>query len=257
VETVVRSLRPHIVGQTIERAELRSRRVTRADLQQTARALERKVITGLRRQGKQIFFDLDAGVLYIHLGMTGKLLWNGTPGKYSRAILHLTEGMLLYDDIRQFGRVEYFETLPQAFGKVGPDALLVDFEEFYSRLHRHACAVKTLLLNQSFISGVGNIYADEALFAARIHPRTSARRISKGRARELHASVADILQTAIKHRGSSISDYVDSSGARGSFQNMHSVYARAGMACLRCGATIRRIVLGQRGTHYCPRCQRA
>lgn len=256
VETVVRSIAPHILGQTIQHAELSSQRVTRRGLRRTATALRGAVIKNIRRRGKQIFFDLDRGVLYIHLGMTGKLLWDGLPGKYTRAVFRFDGGMLLYDDVRQFGRVEHFVRMPEFLDRVGPDALQVDFGEFYTRLKDRKGSIKALLLNQAFICGIGNIYADEVLFAAHIHPRTSAHRISERRARELHGQILQILRAAIEHRGSSISDYVDGAGERGAFQQLHCVYARAGAPCPRCGSLIKRIVLGQRGTHYCPRCQR-
>lgn len=255
VETVVRSVAPHVLGQTVKHAEMLSTRVTRGGLTRTAAALHGKIITAVRRRGKQIFLDLDQGILYIHLGMTGKLLWDGLPCKYTRAIFFLENGTLLYDDVRQFGRVEYFRQMPECLERVGPDALGIEFDEFYERLKRRAGSIKPLLLNQTFVCGVGNIYADEALFAARIHPRTPVRRISLNRARELHSCVLQILRAAIEHRGSSISDYVDTAGNQGSFQQLHCVYGRAGEPCPRCGAAIRRIVLGQRGTHYCPRCQ--
>jgi len=201
--------------------------------------------------------DLDRGLLYVHLGMTGKLLWKAEPGKYTRAILELDRGTLLYDDVRQFGRVEVFKTPPASLKRVGPDALTVGFDDFYARLKRRSGSIKPLLLNQSFVGGVGNIYADELLFASGIHPRTSARRISRDRAEKMHRNLIEVLELAIRHRGSSISDYVDSAGERGSFQRLHSVYGREAQPCPRCGTPIRRIVLGQRGTHYCPRCQRA
>ena len=257
VETVIRSVAPHVLGQAIKHAEVFSSRVTRGGLAQTAAALRGTVITNVRRRGKQIFFDLDRGVLYIHLGMTGKLLWGGPRSKYTRAILYLENGILFYDDVRQFGRVEYFAQMPESLDRVGPDALGIDVDEFYNRLRRRSGSVKPLLLNQAFICGIGNIYADEALFAARIHPRTPAQRISKNRAGELHVRILQILRTAIDHRGSSISDYVDTAGRRGSFQHLHCVYGREGEPCPRCGTPIRRIVLDQRGTHYCPRCQHA
>ena len=257
VETVVRSIAPHVVGQRIERAELFSHLVTRGGLKETARRLRGRTIQGMRRRGKQIFMPLEAGVLYVHLGMTGKLLWNGARGKYTRAALIFDSGTLLYDDVRQFGRVEFYERLPKNVERVGPDALSLTFEEFEQRLRQRSAGIKSVLLNQSFIAGVGNIYADEVLFASRIHPRAAASRLSKRRAKELHAYLIEVLSAAIEHRGSSISDYVDGAGQRGAFQNLHNVYGRAGESCPRCQATIRRIVVAQRGTHYCPRCQRA
>ncbi len=257
VETVVRSIAPHLTGATIQQAGFYSRLVTRGDQAKASQALSGATIHGIRRRGKQILIDLDRGLLYIHLGMTGKLLWNATPGKHARVIFELDRGTLVYDDIRQFGRVEFFDTPPALVERVGPDALSIGFEEFYLRLKQHSGQIKPLLLNQSFVSGVGNIYADELLFAARIHPRASVRRISKIRAAHLYQSLVEVLQLAIQHRGSSVSDYVDSAGERGRFQQLHRVYGRAGKPCSQCGASIRRIVIAQRGTHYCPRCQRA
>lgn len=246
-----------MTGARIRHAEVSSQRVTRGDHAETARGLTGAIIQGVRRRGKQIFFDLDSGLLFVHLGMTGKLLWNAERSKYARAILTLDRGVLLYDDVRQFGRFEYFAEAPSFLGRTGPDALTLSFDDFFARLQRHTGHIKPLLLNQAFISGVGNIYADESLFSAGIHPRAKANRLSRKRAEELHRTIVEILRLAIDHRGSSVSDYVDSSGERGGFQDLHCVYGRAGEPCLRCGTAIKRIVVGQRGTHYCPRCQRA
>ncbi len=256
VETVVRSLTPHLTGRTIRSAEFYSRRVTRGDQAEAASALAGAAIRRIRRRGKQIFFDLDRGFLYIHLGMTGKLLWNGVPGKHARALLQLDTGTLIYDDIRQFGRFEFFEALPHSLDRRGPDALNIPFEDFLARLRQHRGYIKPLLLNQAFLGGLGNIYVDEILFAARIHPRASATRISKKRAKTLHEKLVEVLHLAIEHRGSSVSDYVDGAGQPGIFQQLHRVYGRAGQPCPNCGSPIRRIVIAQRGTHYCPRCQR-
>lgn len=256
VETVVRSIAAHVTGARIVEADVSSRRVTRGDHAKTVRGLTGASIRAIRRRGKQIFFDLDRGLLYVHLGMTGKLLWNAKPGKYTRAVLVLDSGVLLYDDVRQFGRFEYFRETPEFLSRSGPDALAVAFEEFYQRLRKRTGYIKPLLLNQAFIGGVGNIYADESLFSAAIHPRARANRLSRRRAEELYRNIIATLNLAIEHRGSSVSDYVDARGERGGYQHLHSVYGRAGEPCPRCGAPIRRIVLGQRGTHYCPRCQR-
>ncbi len=254
---MVRSVRPHIVGKQIIAASLHSGRVTRANHEETKQALTGATITGVRRRGKQILIDLDRGLLYVHLGMTGKLLWNAPPNKYTRAQLHFEDGLLVYDDTRMFGRVEFFAAAPEMLTRVGPDALTINFEDFYFRLKRHKGKIKAVLLNQAFLAGVGNIYADESLFAAGIHPKTATGRLSKTRAERLHKHLIEILETAVQHRGSSIADYVDGAGERGSYQGMHNVYGKKGESCPRCGNTIRRIVLAQRGTHFCPRCQRA
>jgi len=257
VETVVRSIAPRIVGHTIAQVEVFSHRVTRGSFAGTTRALTGAKIESVRRVGKQIFVDLDRGLLYIHLGMTGKLLWNGERSKYARAIFELDNGTLIFDDVRQFGRVEYYDEIPDFLAKTGPDALTVSGEEFLTRLKRYKGHIKPLLLNQAFIAGVGNIYADESLFGAGIHPKARASRLSKRRAAELHRQIVAILELAIQHRGSSISNYVDADGACGNYQLQHNVYGRTGERCPTCGNPVKRIVLGQRGTHFCPKCQRS
>jgi formamidopyrimidine-DNA glycosylase len=256
VETVVRSISPYIVGHSILHAEVSSHRVTRAPFASTTKALRGTKIESIQRRGKQILVHLNRGILYIHLGMTGKLLWNGERTKYARALLELDNGTLIFDDIRQFGRVEYYPELPDFLAKTGPDALTVSAADFLTRLKKHTGHIKPLLLNQTFIGGVGNIYADESLFAARIHPKARANRLSKPRSEELHRQIIAILELAIQHRGSSISNYVDADGAHGNYQLQHNVYGRTGQPCPRCGRAVKRIVLGQRGTHFCAHCQR-
>src|SRR4051794_30580384 len=125
VETVVRSITPHVLGQTIRHASVSSHRVTRGDFGQTVEGFTGATIHRIHRRGKQIYFELDRGVLYVHLGMTGKLLWNGTPGKFARAILEFDAGTLIYDDVRQFGRFEFFDKRPDFFERSGPDALSI------------------------------------------------------------------------------------------------------------------------------------
>ena len=261
VETVVRSIRTHIVGRRIRAARFSSRFVTRENFDKTAANLRGRTIEAIERRGKHILVSLDRGYLHIHLGMTGQLLWNGTAGRHTRAILELDGeldgGVLIYDDIRQFGRVEHSAKVPGPVARLGPDPLTLSFAEFYARLVGHRSAIKPLLLNQAFLAGLGNIYTDEVLFAACIHPRTRSQRISRKRSAELYAAIQQVLAAAIDHRGSSISDYVDGAGERGAFQNLHQVYGKAGQACPRCGTAIRRVVVAQRGTHFCPQCQRA
>jgi len=222
-----------------------------------SQALAGQTVRAVRRHGKFILADLDRGVLSIHLGMTGKLLFGGTPGPYTRAWFELDEGVLVYDDIRHFGRIEWSAELPKRLSKLGPDALAQPLEAFLHLLKQHKTRIKPLLLNQNILRGMGNIYTDEALFAAGIHPKAMAARLSKTRATRLHAAIIEILNRAIEMKGSSISDYVDAEGRRGSFQLQHQVYGREGEPCRACKTSIRRMVVAQRGTHYCPKCQRS
>ncbi len=257
VETVVRSLAPLLPGRTILSASFSSRFVVRQDFAELAGHLKGQRIEAVRRHGKFIVIELERGSLTVHLGMTGKLLLGSEPTKYARALIELDEGVLIYDDIRHFGRIEWSEALPDRVEVLGPDALTISLAEFQARLRGRHARIKPLLLNQAFLRGMGNIYTDEALFAAKIHPRAIASRLSKDRAARLHEAMVAVLSLAIRHKGSSISDYVDAEGKRGSFQLLHQVYGRAKAPCLVCGTPIRRIVVGGRGTHYCPKCQRA
>lgn len=213
-------------------------------------------ILDLRRHGKNIVFECSGGVLTLHLGMTGKLLLNGPRTPYTRVVFTLDDGELLYDDIRQFGRIHWCPELPARLARLGPEPLAITAEEFVDRLRLRRGRVKPLLLDQQFLRGLGNIYVDEALFRAGVHPLATASRLARKRGLALHAAIQQVLRLAIEHRGSSISDYVDASGERGGFQQMHLVYGKEGMPCTVCGTPIRRIVVGQRGTHFCPRCQR-
>ena len=172
-------------------------------------------------------------------------------------MFELDRGLLVYDDIRHFGRIEWSAGLLERAAALGPDALEIALEDFRKLLEERHSRIKPLLLNQKFLRGMGNIYTDEALFEARINPLRWRASLSKQRAARLHRAMVDILETAIRLKGSSISDYVDADGQKGSFQLQHQVYGRAGERCPICGTAIRRIVVGQRGTHYCPKCQRS
>jgi formamidopyrimidine-DNA glycosylase len=256
VETVVRTLRPAIVGRRILNAELTGMRVIVGSARKTADALLGRKIVAVERHGKFIAIRLDRGYLVVHLGMTGRLLIDGALSKWTHAIFTLDRGTLLYEDPRQFGRIEYGEELPARVAALGPEPLEVTLEEFSRRLKRHRSPVKAVLLNQSVVRGVGNIYADEALFRAAVHPKRLASSLGADRVERIYCAMREVLSEAIESRGSSISNYVDAEGFQGSFQNAHRVYQRTGEPCVTCGSAIKRILVGQRGTHYCPKCQR-
>jgi formamidopyrimidine-DNA glycosylase len=256
VETVVRTLAPVLPGRTILHAEFTSKFVTPGDRLLLADQVTGRRLIAVRRHGKFIVVELDRGLLIIHLGMTGKLLFDAQPTTHSYAVLELDRGNLIYDDPRQFGRIEFSDTLPPRVATLGPDPLAISLADFLILVRRHRARIKPLLLNQRFLRGLGNIYADEALFRARIHPRALSSHLSRRRVADLHGAITETLQLAIAHRGSSISDYVDAAGEPGTFQTMHQVYAREGKPCPVCGTAIRRILVAQRGTHYCPQCQR-
>jgi formamidopyrimidine-DNA glycosylase len=254
VETIVRGLAPALAGRRILAAEFRCPRVLRGDPQR----IVGRTICAVRRHGKYIVIDFaDASAsLGIHLGMTGKLLIDPQLGAHSHAIITLDRGVLVYDDIRQFGRIELSDQFAARLEQLGPDPLSLDAQSFVSRLRARRAMVKPLLLNQSFLRGMGNIYTDEALHRAGIHPRAMASRLTRERAARLHRAIREVLLESIETGGSSVSDYVDSEGRRGSFQLQHRVYGREGEPCLVCSRPIRRILVAQRGTHFCPHCQK-
>jgi len=257
VETVVRSIAP-LVGRRIVSVEFRGLRVLRgADPDGLAARLRGRRLAAVKRYGKFILVSLEGGgYLTIHLGMTGRLLLGGDAGKHTHCIFTLDRGVLLYDDSRQFGSVEISESFPARVARLGPEPLEVSFEEFAGALKRHQTRVKALLLNQTFLRGLGNIYADEALFRAGIHPLAMAGRLRRQRARRLYDGILAVLSEAIAAGGSSISDYVDAQGRRGFFQYSHRVYQRTGEPCTICGTPIRRVLVTQRSSHFCPRCQK-
>ncbi len=255
VETVVRSVAAHLAGRRIVSARFTSRFVTPGNRARLTQRLAGRRIESVTRRGKFILIALDRGTLTVHLGMTGKLLLEGEAGEHTHGVFTLDDGLLLYHDPRQFGRIEFSEGPPPRVAKLGPEPLEISFEEFRTRLRRKA-RIKALLLNQSFLAGLGNIYADESLFAAGIHPLAIAARLNTARAEKLYNAIRGILTHAIQLGGSSISDYVNARGERGWFQMEHRVYGREGQPCANCGRPIRKILVAQRGTHYCPHCQR-
>jgi formamidopyrimidine-DNA glycosylase len=253
VETVVRSLAKRLKDRRIVAASFTSRLVTPGDRKKLASRLVGRTIRSVARRGKFIVMTLDEGALVVHLGMTGKLLLDASTTAYTHGVFTLDDGVLLYDDPRQFGRIEGDV---RRVAKLGPEPLEIGLEDFTARLRSRKTRMKALLLNQAFLAGLGNIYVDEALFRAGIHPLASAARISRPRAARLHRAIQDVLTLAIEHRGSSISDYVDADGERGNFQILHQVYGREGEPCANCGTPIRKIVTAGRGTHFCPKCQK-
>jgi len=215
-------------------------------------------ISRVRRVGKHIVIDLAAKKqLLVHLGMTGRLLVAAPEvpvPAHTHAILQLGSGReLRFVDPRRFGRLELLEGA--AFAGPGSEPLTIGIDEFVALFRGRKLAIKAALLHQSLLHGVGNIYADESLFRAKIRPTRAAGRLNRERLGRLQKALRTVLEAAIRAGGSSVSDYVDADGEAGFFQIQHRVYGREGLPCRVCGTPIRRIVLGGRGTHFCPRCQ--
>jgi formamidopyrimidine-DNA glycosylase len=266
VESVVRSLAPHLPGRRILAAEFTSRHVTPGNRADLARKLVGRTIQSVTRRGKHILVHLDKGTLVVHLGMTGQLLLDPPEAKHSYGMFHLDGRLLVYRDPRQFGNITFLSHRPdgvsspkdglKGLSALGPEPLEITLEDFAARLKKRKTRMKALLLNQTFVAGIGNIYADEILYAAQVHPLAIASQLSKPRVALVHQAMREILTLAIEQGGSSISDYVNAAGERGFFQMMHNAYGREGEPCLRCGTPIKKTLVAQRGTHFCPKCQK-
>ena len=269
VETVARGLREVLPGRRVL-----SVRLGKTDFIDDPAALEQDLPGGtfarIRRLGKFLLLDLEPrktpaeeSSLLIHLGMTGKISVCApeTPVPlHTHVFLALDDGReLRYNDVRRFGRMALLANgaHERVLGGLGVEPLEVSEAEFRTRIQARKSRIKALLLNQSVLRGIGNIYADESLWRAKIHPEKIGARLQDGELRRLHRAVQHILREAIRLRGSSISDYVDLDGGRGEFQQKHRAYQHDGKKCFRCGTIIRRIIVAGRSAHFCPQCQPA
>ena len=274
VETVARGLRMTVLGRRILSVTLR-----KTDFIDDPSLIERHLpgrrIEGVERYGKFMLLRLSApqgeensangenapAALLVHLGMTGRIAsttveqpWE----KHTHAIFALDDGReLRYTDARRFGRLAYLsaELLPAELEGFGADPLEVTAEEFATRIRSRHSRIKALLLDQTALRGVGNIYADESLWRAKIHPAKLGASINKKQAGVLHRALQDILKKAIMMRGSSIANFVDGEGQPGEYQQHHRAYGREGKKCYRCGTIIRRAVVAGRSSFFCPKCQ--
>lgn len=272
VETVVRGLCLSLPGRRI--VEVRFGKTDFVDNPaEIAERLPGARITNVIRLGKFICIGFESNAaqatprsqhcLLIHLGMTGQLKVIRsveTAAPHTHVFFVLDDGReLRYTDIRRFGRMFLIaETgLGEFTGSLGKEPLEISAEEFCRHFGSRRARVKALLLDQKVLRGIGNIYADESLFRARLHPARIAENLTKKQLLGLHGAVRQVLAEAIRFRGSSISDYVDSDGNRGEFQFRHRVYQRDGKPCFRCRTKIKRVIVAGRSSHFCPRCQPA
>jgi len=276
VETVVRGLRVSLPGRIV--GEVRFGKTDFVDNpDEIAEHLPGLRISDVTRRGKFIFIGLESnasgapdatppaptslGYLIVHLGMTGKLTVihsADSVSPHTHVFFVLDDGHeLRYTDVRRFGRMLFLpeSRLAEFTRPLGKEPLEISADEFCQRLGSRRARVKALLLDQKVLGGVGNIYADESLFRARLHPARIAENLTTKQLLALHGAIRRVLEEAIRSRGSSISDYVDSEGKRGNFQLRHRVYQRDGKPCFRCKAIIRRVIVAGRSSHFCPRCQ--
>jgi formamidopyrimidine-DNA glycosylase len=296
VETIARGLADRITGDVIESVWLGSKpEPLKSPAAEMAATLEFRRIAAVRRVGKHIVFDLehngvarlpgfdkgksrrksltararmpastskkvastlDHAQWIVHLGMTGRMVVcepQAEVAKHTHAILRLASGReLRFVDPRRFGRL----SVAHGFEAAGAEPLEVELERFVTLFRGRKTPIKSALLNQKLLRGVGNIYADESLFRACIRPRRRAASLTRENLRRLYLAVQEVLKEAIALGGSSVSDYVDSDGEEGSFQLQHRVYGREGEPCLVCKTPIERVVIAGRSSHYCPKCQK-
>jgi len=268
VETMVRQLRPRLVGRTVTAAAVHwARTVARPSARRFRAGMVGRRIEAVRRRGKYFLFDLDDGrVLVGHLRMSGRLFLD-EPGAatqrpaHTRASFDLDDGRrLVFVDVRKFGRLALVARAEEILPALGPEPLSPEMDGAWltRALRSRRRMLKPLLLDQSFLAGLGNIYVDESLHRARLHPLRPSDRVPRARAEALAVSIREVLTAAVEADGSSFDTfYRTPEGQPGRFQETFAVYGRQGKPCRDCGATIRRIVVGQRGTHFCPRCQPA
>jgi formamidopyrimidine-DNA glycosylase len=261
VQTVVDTLRPALLGRKIKAVRLLRGDIVEPEGVDLPGRLIGATIHELQRRGKRIIFTLhDTHRFFIHLGMSGRLAIN-SPEQPTLPHTHLIvtfedlDRELRFTDPRRFGGIWWLGQNACDDG-MGPEPLAVRSDQLAQRLAKTTRAIKNALLDQRVLAGLGNIYVDESLFSAGIHPLTRADRLSSIQIRKLMRAIKSTLRRAIRHRGSTLRDYRDANGNAGAFQLLHRVYGREGKPCQVCKTPIQRIVLGGRSTHFCPRCQR-
>lgn len=269
VETYVRELAPVLAGRAVTAAEVRwPRTIAAPSPDEFTAGIVGQRFARFDRRGKYMLLGLASGAtLIVHLRMTGRLQVGGPaflPDKHTHVLLDLDDGRrLYYQDSRKFGRLWLVPDPAPVLRRLGPEpsGQELTLEHLAARLAGRTATIKALLLDQSILAGVGNIYADEALFCARIHPARPAGSLSSSEITALIGAVAQVLAAGVAHGGSSLGDsgltnYVRPGGERGGYQGDHKVFHRTGKPCYLCGAPVERIVLAQRSTHFCPNCQR-
>ena len=261
VQTVVNTLRPAIVGRRVAAVDLRRPDVLLPTGLDLPALLVGKTVAAINRRGKRIVLQLsDGNQFYIHLGMTGRLTMEDIAAPlvpHTHLIVTFAKApknQLRFRDPRRFGGIWWLGSEKSDQG-MGPEPLTLRSTKLATVLAKTTRAIKNTLLDQKVIAGLGNIYVDESLFHARIHPLVAANKLSPIQISMLNRSIKTILKKALHHRGSTLRDYFDANGNPGGFQKLHAVYDRAAKPCRKCKTPIERFVLGGRSTHFCPKCQ--
>ena len=263
VETIKNELSPHLIGRSISGINLLWEGVVRQPpVEEFCSRVIGKKLTGINRRGKYLIFSLSSGEkLIIHLRMTGSLLLkpaSAEPDKYVRAILFLNDGMTLhFRDLRKFGKMWLEKDGSDIDRKLGPEPLEVRFtpQQLQELLRNRTAPIKALLIDQNLVAGIGNMYADEALFASRIHPLRHGGSLTPEEVKRLHSAIQQVLWSAIGNKGASTDTYFRPSGETGTAHFEFKVAHRLGGNFCDCGTPIERIPVRNRGTYFCPKCQ--
>ena len=260
VETIKNELIPYVIGRKITGVKLFWERIIRTpSASEFTKEITGQEITGLTRRGKYLFFHLSGGkLLVMHMKMTGSLIIDPVSDRFSRAIIYLDNGTAMHFwDPRKFGVMWLADDDSAVTARLGPEPLDNDFTPgaLAEILKKHAAPVKPVLLDQAIIAGIGNMYADEALFDAKIHPLRPANSLSREEIKRLHASIIHVLNKALKSKGASVRNYIRPDGNPGTAHDEFNVAHGTGKDCPRCGTAIQRIVVRGRGTYLCPHCQ--
>ena len=269
IETIRRSLEPHLTGKTIKRADvLLARQIKWPEPDQFVARILLAKIAKLDRVGKYLLLRLDNGVsLVFHLRMTGQLIYHAADSKaeghHERLVLSLDDGAkLVFSDTRTFGTVYAMENEEMwritGLAEMGPEPLSAEFTAEYlsGAVKGKKGKIKSFMLNQSYIGGLGNIYVDEALFLSGILPTRVADSLTEAEVKKLHKAINKVIEDGINDGGTTFRDYRDGNGGKGSHQEKLFVYGRDGEQCRKCGTIIEKTKVGGRGTHYCPKCQK-
>ena len=269
VETVSRGLRNRALGRQIVAVEVLHPGIIAGDVEDFIQRVAGRTAVAVRRKGKVLAVEMaganhsDAAYLIFRLGMTGQVTIQPLdiplePHTHVRMLLQGGKEELRFRDVRRFGRLRCLtgEEFDALFASLGPDAQQVSEEEFLRAMRGRRGAIKSWLLNQQGVSGLGNIYADEALFEARIHPLAQPAHVSSISAHRLYRAVQKVLKRAVNLQGTTFRDYIDIEGRPGNFHQRLRVYQKTGEPCPRCRTPIRRIIIAGRSSHFCPRCQR-
>lgn len=264
VETVARDLSEMLVGRSILSASVRwPKTIAYPTVAEFEREVRGRRVVAVGRRGKYVVLELNNGFMLIHLKMSGRLQVQSSalPEEgHTRAVFSLDDGQQLrFRDVRKFGRIYLVNDVAQVTGRLGPEPLAEDFAlaDFVQLLEGRTGRLKSLLLNQEFLAGLGNIYADESLFAAGLHPLRKAGTLTPKEQARLYEAIRKVLGHAVQGRGTTLDDrgYLDAQGQAGTYQEQVAVYGRTGESCRNCDTAIERIVVGGRSTHFCPRCQ--